>query len=188
MDHPFNGSPFLGFSTKKQAQGSSMSFTEEQIAFRDSIRKMVAKHVAPIAAEIDETDRFPDRAREAVRRDGADAALGARAIWRPERQSDHDVHRARGDLEGLAGLRLDRRPQHHVHHAAAALRLRGAAPEIPADHRQRRRRHRDRDLRAAGRLRRHRDQHPRQEGRRQLRHQRPQAMVQLRRRGRLHRA
>ena len=36
-----------------------MSFTEEQTAFRDTVRKMVAKHVAPIAAEIDETDRFP---------------------------------------------------------------------------------------------------------------------------------
>ena len=36
-----------------------MEFTEDQIAFRDSIRRMVAKHVAPIAAEIDETDRFP---------------------------------------------------------------------------------------------------------------------------------
>ena len=31
-----------------------MSFTEEQIAFRDNIRKMAARHVAPIAAEIDD--------------------------------------------------------------------------------------------------------------------------------------
>ena len=37
-----------------------MNFTEEQLAFRDSIRRMVEKHVAPIAAEIDETDRFPE--------------------------------------------------------------------------------------------------------------------------------
>ena len=37
-----------------------MPFTEEQLAFRDSVRRMVDKHVAPIAAEIDETDRFPD--------------------------------------------------------------------------------------------------------------------------------
>ena len=37
-----------------------MPFTEDQIAFRDSIRRMVEKHVAPIAAEIDENDRFPD--------------------------------------------------------------------------------------------------------------------------------
>ena len=36
-----------------------MKFTEEQEAFRDSVRKMVERHVAPIAAEIDETDRFP---------------------------------------------------------------------------------------------------------------------------------
>ena len=37
-----------------------MPFTEDQLAFRDSIRRMVEKHVAPIAAEIDETDRFPE--------------------------------------------------------------------------------------------------------------------------------
>lgn len=34
-------------------------FTEEQLQFRDSIRRMAQKHVAPIAAEIDENDRFP---------------------------------------------------------------------------------------------------------------------------------
>ena len=37
-----------------------MNFSPEQLAFRDSIRRMVEKHVAPIAADIDETDRFPD--------------------------------------------------------------------------------------------------------------------------------
>jgi alkylation response protein AidB-like acyl-CoA dehydrogenase len=36
-----------------------VSFNEEQLAFRDSIRRMVQRHVAPIAAEIDENDRFP---------------------------------------------------------------------------------------------------------------------------------
>lgn len=36
-----------------------MAFTEEQAAFRDSVRRMVKKHVEPIAAEIDESDRFP---------------------------------------------------------------------------------------------------------------------------------
>jgi alkylation response protein AidB-like acyl-CoA dehydrogenase len=35
-------------------------FTSEQLQFRDSIRRMAAKHVAPIAAEIDEHDRFPE--------------------------------------------------------------------------------------------------------------------------------
>ncbi len=34
-------------------------FNEEQVAFRDAIRRMVTKHVAPIAAEFDETDRVP---------------------------------------------------------------------------------------------------------------------------------
>ena len=37
-----------------------MNFTEEQVAFRDSVRRMVERHVAPIAAEIDENDRFPE--------------------------------------------------------------------------------------------------------------------------------
>ena len=36
-----------------------MPFTEDQLAFRDSVRRMVEKHVAPIAAEVDENDRFP---------------------------------------------------------------------------------------------------------------------------------
>ena len=36
-----------------------MNFSEEQVAFRDTVRRMAEKHVAPIAAEIDETDRFP---------------------------------------------------------------------------------------------------------------------------------
>lgn len=37
-----------------------MHLTEEQSAFVDSIRRMVERHIAPIAAEIDETDRFPE--------------------------------------------------------------------------------------------------------------------------------
>ncbi|MDO8769301.1 MAG: acyl-CoA dehydrogenase family protein [Burkholderiaceae bacterium] len=36
-----------------------MNFTPEEISFRDSVRRMVQRHVAPIAAEIDENDRFP---------------------------------------------------------------------------------------------------------------------------------
>jgi len=56
-----------------------MSFTEEQIAFRDSVRKMVARHVAPIAAEIDETDRFP---LELVKLFGE---MGLMQLWVPER-------------------------------------------------------------------------------------------------------
>jgi alkylation response protein AidB-like acyl-CoA dehydrogenase len=36
-----------------------MYLTDEQLAFRDSVRRMVARHVAPIAAEIDREDRFP---------------------------------------------------------------------------------------------------------------------------------
>jgi alkylation response protein AidB-like acyl-CoA dehydrogenase len=36
-----------------------MYLTEEQIAFRDSVRRLVARHVAPIADEVDRNDRFP---------------------------------------------------------------------------------------------------------------------------------
>jgi len=36
-----------------------MTFNEEEIAFRESVRRIAEKHVAPIAAEIDENDRFP---------------------------------------------------------------------------------------------------------------------------------
>ena len=56
-----------------------MKFTEEQIAFRDSIRRMVEKAVAPIAAEIDETDRFPT---EIVKLFGE---MGLMQLWVPER-------------------------------------------------------------------------------------------------------
>jgi alkylation response protein AidB-like acyl-CoA dehydrogenase len=55
-----------------------MSFTEEQLAFRDSVRKMVARHVAPIAAEIDATDRFP---LEIVKLFGE---MGLMQLWVPE--------------------------------------------------------------------------------------------------------
>lgn len=36
-----------------------MLLTDEQTAFRDSIRKMIEKEVAPIADEVDRNDRFP---------------------------------------------------------------------------------------------------------------------------------
>ena len=56
-----------------------MSLTEEQQAFRESVRRVVEKHVAPIAAEIDETDRFPE---EIVRVFGE---LGLMQLWIPEK-------------------------------------------------------------------------------------------------------
>jgi alkylation response protein AidB-like acyl-CoA dehydrogenase len=56
-----------------------VNFSDEQIAFRDSIRRMVEKHVAPIAAEIDETDRFPT---ELVKLFGE---MGLMQLWVPER-------------------------------------------------------------------------------------------------------
>ena len=56
-----------------------MDFTEEQIAFRDSVRRMAERHVAPIAAEIDETDRFPT---ELVKLYGE---MGLMQLWIPEK-------------------------------------------------------------------------------------------------------
>src|SRR5689334_16236396 len=78
MDHPFNGSPFL-LPAKENETGVRMSFSEEQVAFRDNVRRMVARHVAPIAAEIDETDRFP---LELVKLFGE---MGLMQLWVPER-------------------------------------------------------------------------------------------------------
>ncbi len=56
-----------------------MNFSEEQLAFRDSVRRMAEKHVAPIAAEIDATDRFPT---ELVQRFGE---MGLMQLWIPEK-------------------------------------------------------------------------------------------------------
>jgi alkylation response protein AidB-like acyl-CoA dehydrogenase len=56
-----------------------MSLTEEQLSFQDTVRRMAAKHVAPIAAEIDESDRFP---REIVELFGE---MGLMQLWVPER-------------------------------------------------------------------------------------------------------
>ena len=55
-----------------------MNFNEEQLAFRDSIRRMVDKHVAPIAAEIDETDRFPEELLPIF------GEMGLMQLWVPE--------------------------------------------------------------------------------------------------------
>jgi alkylation response protein AidB-like acyl-CoA dehydrogenase len=55
-----------------------MRFNEEQIAFRDSVRKMVAKDVAPIAAELDETDRFPTELAKIF------GEMGLLQLWVPE--------------------------------------------------------------------------------------------------------
>ncbi len=56
-----------------------MNFTEDQLAFQDSVRRMAAKHVAPIAAEIDQTDRFPT---ELVKIYGE---MGLMQLWIPEK-------------------------------------------------------------------------------------------------------
>ncbi|MEO8523484.1 MAG: acyl-CoA dehydrogenase family protein [Caldimonas sp.] len=56
-----------------------MNFTEEQVAFRDSIRRMVERHVAPIAAEIDETDRFPTELLKIY------GDMGLMQLWVPEK-------------------------------------------------------------------------------------------------------
>lgn len=56
-----------------------MKFTEEQLAFRDSVQRMAERHVAPIAAEVDEKDRFP---LELVKLFGE---IGLIQLWVPER-------------------------------------------------------------------------------------------------------
>lgn len=56
-----------------------MNLTEEQVAFRDGIRRMVERHVAPIAAEIDETDRFPTELLKIY------GDMGLMQLWVPER-------------------------------------------------------------------------------------------------------
>ena len=55
-----------------------MQFTEDQIAFRDGVRRMVEDHVAPIAAEIDENDRFPEELIEIY------GDMGLLQLWVPE--------------------------------------------------------------------------------------------------------
>src|SRR5215207_65570 len=56
-----------------------MNFNEEQLAFRDGIRRMVERHVMPIAAEIDETDRFPTELLPIY------GDMGLMQLWVPER-------------------------------------------------------------------------------------------------------
>ncbi|MEO5881332.1 MAG: acyl-CoA dehydrogenase family protein [Caldimonas sp.] len=56
-----------------------MNFTEEQLAFRDGIRRMAERHVAPIAAEIDETDRFPAELLKIY------GDMGLMQLWVPEK-------------------------------------------------------------------------------------------------------
>jgi alkylation response protein AidB-like acyl-CoA dehydrogenase len=55
-----------------------MNFTPEQLAFRDSVRRVVERHVAPIAAEIDETDRFPEELLPIF------GEMGLMQLWVPE--------------------------------------------------------------------------------------------------------
>jgi alkylation response protein AidB-like acyl-CoA dehydrogenase len=56
-----------------------MNFSEEQVSFRDGIRRMVERHVAPIAAEIDETDRFPTELLPIY------GEMGLMQLWVPEK-------------------------------------------------------------------------------------------------------
>ena len=67
------------FSRCHDTEHPHMIFTEEQNAFRESVRRMAEKHVAPIAAEIDENDRFPE---EIVRLFGK---MGLMQLWVPEK-------------------------------------------------------------------------------------------------------
>ncbi len=69
---------------------SNYHFREEHLQLRDAVRKMVEKHVAPIAAEIDENARFP---RELVEVFGD---MGLLQLWVPEKYGGPE-----GDLTAL---------------------------------------------------------------------------------------
>src|SRR3546814_20834874 len=50
---------FPGPSAKARKGKTIMYLTEDQQLFRDAVRKVAEKEIAPMAAEIDDTDRFP---------------------------------------------------------------------------------------------------------------------------------
>lgn len=53
-------------------------FEEHHLLLRDQVRKMVEKHVAPIASEIDENNRFPEELVEVF------GDMGLLQLWVPE--------------------------------------------------------------------------------------------------------
>ncbi len=55
-----------------------MPFTEEQKAFRESVRRMAEREVAPIAAALDENDSFPERLVPIF------GDMGLLQLWTPE--------------------------------------------------------------------------------------------------------
>ncbi len=79
MARPIAGLAADWRTPSRAADASRMKFTEEQLAFRDSVQRMAEKHVAPIAAEVDEKDRFP---LELVKLFGD---MGLMQLWVPER-------------------------------------------------------------------------------------------------------
>ena len=164
-----------------------MSFTEEQVAFRDSVQKVVAKHVAPIAAEIDATDRFPE---EIVKIFGD---MGLMQLWVPEqyggpngnltmmciaREEISKVSPACASIAGLNTMFI----MPLLHFGSEEQRKRflpiiaegGVVTAIAISEPQ-----------AGSDV--SRPQYAGSQGRRQLRHQRQETVVQLRRRRRLHR-
>ena len=55
-----------------------MIFSEEQLAFRDAVQRMAEKEIAPIAEELDRTERFPDELVEIF------GDMGLLQLWVPE--------------------------------------------------------------------------------------------------------
>ena len=53
-------------------------FEEHHLLLRDQVRKMVEKHVAPIASEIDENNRFPEELVEIF------GDMGLLQLWVPQ--------------------------------------------------------------------------------------------------------
>ena len=57
---------------------NSYHFQEHHLMLREEVRKMAERHVAPIAAEIDENDRFPEELVEIF------GDMGLLQLWVPE--------------------------------------------------------------------------------------------------------
>ncbi len=67
-----------------------MRFSEEKVALRDAVRKMTEKEITPFAAEIDESDRFPEAWKKVM------GEMGLLQMWVPEEYGGPG-----GDLTGV---------------------------------------------------------------------------------------
>src|SRR5690606_37226471 len=78
FQQPAGARPLTGALHHYRPGRNKMPFTEEQLAFRESIRKMVEKEVAPVAAKIDAEDKFPQYLADLF------GEMGLLQLWVPE--------------------------------------------------------------------------------------------------------